>query len=111
MTTRTRAKRQRQRHAEPSAVWFEVAAQNVGNARTFYDALFGAKIGGVPGEPIVNCVNDSSVHELAARVEDLGGEICLSKRAALQLGHFVICRDTEGQMFRLWETRDTAQAR
>ena len=103
----TRMRTERLRQIEPTAVWFEVPAENVGRARTFYGALFGGKIGGRAKGPIVNCVNDSSVHELAARVERLGGEICLSKEAALQMGYFVICRDSEGQMFRLWGTAGT----
>jgi uncharacterized protein len=91
-----------------SAVWFEVPAENVRRASSFYALLFGAEIGDILSEPIVNYVPHLSVHDLAARVEDLGGEICLLKRAALQLGYFVICRDSEGQVFRLWQTHDTA---
>jgi predicted enzyme related to lactoylglutathione lyase len=98
-----RPERLDQRQTELSAVWFEVPAVNVEQAGTFYGALFGLKIGSMPGAPIVSCVNDSSVQELTARVERLGGEICLAKRTALQTGYFAICRDSAGQMFRLWE--------
>jgi predicted enzyme related to lactoylglutathione lyase len=107
MIKRIKAKAPDRRQITPSEVWFEVPAENIGRASTFYTSLFGSKIGGMPGRPIVNWVGDFSLHELAARVEDLGGEVCLSKRAALQMGYFVICRDTEGQMFRLWETTAT----
>lgn len=101
--TGMRAKGPDQRRTEPSTVWFEVPAANVDQAGTFYGALFRVKIGSRVGGLIVSYVNDSSVHELAARVERLGGEICLAKRTALQTGYFAICRDSAGQMFRLWE--------
>jgi hypothetical protein len=45
----------------------------------------------------------SSVDKSAAKVEKLGGTICKSKTAVPKMGYFVICQDTEDNMFALWE--------
>ena len=50
-----------------------------------------------------------SVDKSAVKVEKLGGTICKSKTAVPQMGYFVICRDTEGNEFALWEVNDRAK--
>src|SRR4029450_6915487 len=107
----------------PSIVWFEIAANDVDRAKKFYTALFGWKIklfpgrtdywhidtgggndtpdGGLmarkyPEQPVTNYVAVSSVEKSAAKVEKLGGKICLSKTAVPGRGYFIICEDTEG---------------
>jgi predicted enzyme related to lactoylglutathione lyase len=114
----------------PRIVWFEIPADNPERARKFYGALFGWKVepfpgmtdywhidtgggddtpdGGLmvrkhPGQPITNYVAVSSVDKSAAKVEKLGGTICKSKMAVPQMGYFVICQDTEDNLFALWE--------
>ena len=44
-----------------------------------------------------------------AKVQKLGGKICLHKTAVSQTGHFVVCQDTEGNIFALWENNDSAK--
>ena len=39
----------------------------------------------------------------AAKVEKLGGKICMPKTAVAGMGYFVVCADTENNMFALWE--------
>lgn len=114
----------------PRIVWFEIPADNPERAKTFYGALFGWKVepfpgmtdywhidtgggddtpdGGLmlrkhPAQPITNYVAVASVDKSAAKVEKLGGKICKSKTAVPQMGYFVICQDTEDNMFALWE--------
>lgn len=62
-----------------------------------------------PGQPITNYVNVESVTESMAKVEKLGGKICKSKTAVPQRGYFVICQDTEDNMFALWEPNENAK--
>jgi uncharacterized protein len=111
-------------------VWFEIPADNVDRARTFYSKLFGWKInpiptmpdyqhidtggpdaspdGGLmtrrhPGQAITSYVSVASVAKSAATVEKLGGKVCVPKSAVPQMGYFAICQDPEGNTFALWE--------
>src|SRR5262245_38711692 len=113
-----------------SLVWFEIPADNVERARKFYCALFGWKISPFPGvqdylhvetggedaspdgglmprkdpkQPITNYILVESVDRSAARVKELGGNICVPKTAVAEMGYFAICLDTENNMFALWE--------
>ena len=120
----------------PSICWFEIPADNPERARKFYGSLFGWKIekfhgvadywhidtgsgdrtrdGGLmarrhPDQPVTNYIAVSSVDESAAKVEKLGGTICKPKTAVPDTGYFVICRDTEGNEFALWEADEDAK--
>ncbi len=124
------------RPMESSICWFEIPADNPDRAKKFYSSLFGWKIEKFPGvtdywhidtggaddtpdgglmtrkhpqQSITNYVAVASVEESAAKVEKLGGMICKSKAAVPQMGYFVICRDTEGNEFALWEVNAHAK--
>ena len=122
----------------PSICWFEIPADNPERAKKFYGDLFGWNIEKFPGaavedywhidtggsddtpdgglmkrqypdQPITNYIAVSSVEESAAKVQKLGGKICKPKTAVPQTGYFVICQDTEGNEFALWEKNDSAR--
>ena len=134
MSTKTKAKKKAR--AASSIVWFEIPADNPERARKFYGKLFGWKINKFPGmndywhidtggsddtpdggmmkrkfpqHPITNYVAVASVDDAAVQVEKLGGKICMAKTAVPQMGYFVICEDTEGNMFALWEKNGKAK--
>jgi predicted enzyme related to lactoylglutathione lyase len=117
-------------------VWFEIPADNVERARTFYGALFGWKIEKFPGQMeywhidtggsndtpdgglmkrqqpqhgITNYINVPSVDQYMAKVEKLGGKICMPKTAVPQMGYFAVCQDTENNTFALWEKSENAK--
>jgi uncharacterized protein len=117
-------------------VWFEIPADKPERARTFYRKLFGWKInpfpgmpdyshidtggpdaspdGGLmarrhPGQSITNFVNVASVAKSAAKVEKLGGKVCVPKTAVMRMGYFSVCQDTEGNTFALWERNEKAK--
>ena len=120
-----------------SIVWFEIPADDVERAKSFYGALFGWKIEKFPGpmeywhidtggsddapdgglmkrqhsqqQGITNYIGVTSVDESAAKVEKLGGKICMPKTAVPQMGYFVICQDPENNTFALWEKNDSAK--
>ena len=119
-----------------SMVWFEIPADNPERARAFYSNLFGWKInpfrgmpdflhietggpdasadGGLlprkhPGHTVTNYVNVESVDKFAAKVEKLGGKICMPKTAVPQMGYFAVCRDTENNLFGIWEKNRNAK--
>jgi predicted enzyme related to lactoylglutathione lyase len=116
--------------AAASIVWFEIPADDIKRAKAFYTKLFGWKIAPIPGmpdylhidtggpdaspdggmmtrkhpqQPITNYVIVPSVAKAAEKVEKLGGKICVPKTAVPQMGFFVVCTDTEGNTFALWE--------
>ncbi len=113
-----------------SIVWFEIPADNPERAKKFYGGLFGWNInafpdmkdywhidtggadaspdGGMmkrrhPEQPITNYVIVPSVARSAAKVEKLGGKVCVPKTAVPGMGWFAICQDTENNTFALWE--------
>jgi len=116
----------------PSIVHFEVPADDVQRAKTFYSNLFGWKIEGFPGmdymmidtygapgggmmkrmhpdQQITAYIGVPSVDEYSAKVEKLGGKIIVPKMAVPAMGYFVICMDTENNAFGIWETDPKAK--
>ena len=120
-----------------SIVWFEIPADNVERAKSFYGGLFGWKIEKFPGpmeywhidtggsddtpdgglmkrqspgqQGITNYVGVPSVDQFVDKVQKLGGKICMPKTAVPQTGYFVICQDTETNIFALWEKNESAK--
>lgn len=118
-------------------VWFEVPADNVERAKSFYHELFGWKTERMPGgmeywhldtggadaspdgglmkrqnpgqKGITNYIYVPSVDDYAAKVQKLGGTLCMPKTAVPNMGYFAICQDTEGNMFGLWEMNPAAK--
>ena len=134
--TKTKSNHAKNRRTAASLVWFEIPADNVERAKKFYSALFGWKIEKFPGgtdywhidtgggddtpdgglmarkhpeQPITNYVAVSSVDESAAKVEKLGGKICMPRTTVPQMGHFAVCQDTERNTFALWEVDPKAE--
>src|SRR5262245_30663692 len=89
-------------------IWFEIPADNIDRAKAFYSALFGWKIGAFqgmkdywhidtgggddtpdgglmarrhPGQSMTSYINVESLTKSVAKVEKLGGKICVSKTA------------------------------
>jgi uncharacterized protein len=62
-----------------------------------------------PEQSITNYINVPSVTESMAKVEKLGGKICVPKTAVMQMGYFAVCQDTEGNTFALWERNEKAK--
>jgi predicted enzyme related to lactoylglutathione lyase len=112
-----------------SIVHFEIPAEDLQRAKTFYSKLFGWKIesvqgmdymlidtygmgGGMmkrmhPGQQITDYIGVPSVDEYSAKVEKLGGKIIVPKTAIPGMGYFVICMDTENNTFGIFETDHT----
>ena len=138
MSTKAKTKSKGKAAKNPSSlVWFEIPADNVERARKFYGSLFGWKIkkfpgakmpywhidtGGADASPdggmmerqhaqhgITNYISVASVDRAAAKVEKLGGKICLPKTAVPQMGYFVVCQDTENNVLALWEMNPNAK--
>jgi predicted enzyme related to lactoylglutathione lyase len=116
----------------PNIVHFEIPADDIQRAKTFYSKLFGWKIEsmqgmdymiidayGVPGggmmkrmhpdQQIINMIGVPSVDEYSAKVEKLGGKIVVPKMAVPGMGYFVNCIDTENNAFGIWEMDPAAK--
>ncbi len=116
----------------PTIVHFDLPADDVERARTFYKELFGWKFekypgpmeyylietaaldgtagvgGGMgergePGQQIMNYFGVPSLDEYIEKVESLGGRIVLPKTAVPRMGYLAVCEDTEGNRFGIWE--------
>ena len=138
MSTKGRSRKAKAAKIPASVVWFEIPAEDVERARKFYSALFGWKIkefrgaaakgywhigtGGADASPdggmmerqhpqhgVTNYVLVASVEKAAAKVERLGGKICMPKAAVPGKGCFIVCHDTEENMFALWEVDENAK--
>ena len=132
MSTKTKAKPKavKKSRTASSIVWFEIPADSPERAKKFYGSLFGWNIklfpgmteywhidtgggndtpdGGMmarkhPEQPITNYISVKSVTKSMAKVEKLGGKVCMPKTAVPQMGYFAICQDTENNTFALWE--------
>jgi uncharacterized protein len=118
----------------PTIMHFEIPADNVERAKSFYSKLFGWEMkeipgmdywmvttsgekpvgGGMmkrqnPGQTIVNYIDVPSVDKYAAEIEKLGGKIVFSKTAIPEMGYFAICLDTENNSFGIWEDNKNAK--
>jgi predicted enzyme related to lactoylglutathione lyase len=138
MSTKTKAKPKavKKSRTASSIVWFEIPADNPERAKKFYGSLFGWNIklfpgmteywhidtgggddtpdGGMiarkhPEQPITNYISVKSVTKSMAKVEKLGGKVCMPKTAVPQMGYFAVCQDTENNMFALWEMSASAK--
>jgi predicted enzyme related to lactoylglutathione lyase len=114
----------------PTIVHFEVPADDVRRAKKFYTELLGWKFEEVPGgywligtggvgggmmkrqnpqQQITNYIDVPSIDEYAAKVEKLGGKVVVPKMPVLGRGYFVVCLDTENNVFALWEEDENAK--
>ena len=118
----------------PTVMHFEIPADDVERAKSFYSKLFGWEIKELPGMdywiitttgekavggglmkrqdphlPIVNYIDVSSLDKYAGEVEKLGGKIIVPKTAIPEMGYFAICLDTENNAFGIFEDNKNAK--
>jgi predicted enzyme related to lactoylglutathione lyase len=134
--TKTKANKSKTSKVPASLVWFEIPADDIKRAQTFYSSLFGWKIkafpnmedywhidsGGAdaspdgaimkkmcPEHPVTIYIMVDSVIRASAKVEKLGGKVHKAKTAVPNLGYFAICQDTENNVFAVWEKSESAK--
>lgn len=132
----SKPKKKKSNRPPASIVWFEIPADNIARAKSFYTKLFGWKIKKFPGpmkmpywhidtggadaspdggmmerqsaeERITNFVMVPSA-EAVAKAQKLGGKIIMPKSVVPHMGYFAVCRDTENNVFAVWERNETA---
>lgn len=113
-------------------VHFDVPADDLERAKTFYSSLFGwtfehppgwtdyyfitttaedgspgvaggMGIRGMPEQKITNYIGVPSIDSSLADVIRLGGKVLMKKMAVPKFGYLAVCEDTEGNSFGLWE--------
>lgn len=113
----------------PKIVHFEIPADDLERAQKFYADLFGWKIkswegseeylmidtgeekaieGGVlrrraPEHTVTNYVGVDSVDVYLKKVAALKGEVVAPKMPVPKMGYYAICKDTENNIFGIWE--------
>jgi predicted enzyme related to lactoylglutathione lyase len=119
-------------------VHFDVPAEDVQRAKTFYEKLFDWQIEPVPGpmeyyniltkdengiegvaggmgkranqnKKITNYIGVSSVDEHIIKIQDLGGKIIMPKTTIPGFGYLATFIDTEGNTLGIWETDSEAK--
>jgi predicted enzyme related to lactoylglutathione lyase len=121
----------------PRVVYFDISADDVERAIKFYEDVFGWKIEkwsgpfdywrvktGEPNEPgidgglakrenpsdsITNIIDVPSVDEFSTKIAAHGGKIVQPKMAIPGVGYLVTFKDTEGNMFGVMESDESAQ--
>ncbi len=116
----------------PTIVHFDIASDDPGRAKEFYESLFGWKMMGPPGMPdfylvetkdldgkpgvggglgkrgepsqrITVYVGVDSIDKYVKQVTALGGRVVLPKTLVPGWGYLANCVDTEGNAFGLWQ--------
>jgi uncharacterized protein len=136
MSTKKKAGTGKKKLNSARLVWFEIPADDVERARAFYGKLFGWKIkkfpdpmeywqidtgggdgathGGMmkrqhPQHGVTNYISVPSVNRYMAKVEKLGGKVCMPKTAVPEMGYFAVCRDLDNNTFAIWEMDEKAK--
>ena len=61
-----------------------------------------------PGQAPVNYIGVASVDEFVKRAEGLGAKVLMAKTPVPSMGWFAQLKDTEGNIFAVWQTDDAA---
>ncbi|MGC9443528.1 MAG: VOC family protein [Candidatus Methanospirareceae archaeon] len=122
----------------PTIVHFNIPADDLARASNFYESLFGWKIEQPPGpipyyliettdlegnpgvgggmsqrqqsdEQITHFIGVESIDVYSKKVEALGGSVIAPKMTVPGWGYLAVCRDTEQNLFGLWEEDEEAR--
>ena len=110
-------------------VHFEIPADDVERAKKFYGDLFGwtfetmgdytiIQCGGEPGggmmkrvmpeQGITNYIGVENLDEFAQKAQSLGATVLVPKTPVPAMGWWTQLRDTEGNVFALWQVDENA---
>jgi predicted enzyme related to lactoylglutathione lyase len=114
-------------------VHFEIPADDVERARSFYAELFGWQFSNSPGYPDYWMVGGEGMHhgiglmarqnpghvpahyigveslaDYLTKAERLGAKVLMPKSPVPGMGWFAFCQDTEGNLFGLWQDDSAA---
>jgi predicted enzyme related to lactoylglutathione lyase len=122
----------------PTIVHFDIASDNVKRAKKFYETLFDWKFtmppnmgeyylidttdakgkpgvqGGLgerrdPSQTVSVYFGVNNIEAFIAKVKELGGKAPMPKMPVPGFGWVATCRDTEGNVFGLWQDDPTAK--
>ncbi|MFN2164726.1 MAG: VOC family protein [Anaerolineae bacterium] len=118
-----------------SIVYFEIPADDLQRARSFYGQLFGWQFEEMPGmddyltfrtgteegslggglwkrqnaqQGITNYIGVDDVEQYVAKIKELGGAVVVPKQPVPGMGWFAWCSDPEGNTFAVWENDEAA---
>ena len=121
----------------PNVIHFEICADDVERAASFYSKIFGWKIEraegsndywiittgsdedpGITGglmkrfdqmDSIINTIDVPSLDAFAKRITEAGGKVLKPKAPIVGLGYYQYCRDLEGNPFAIMEFDESAE--
>jgi predicted enzyme related to lactoylglutathione lyase len=121
----------------PNIVHFEICADNLEKAASFYSKVFGWKIEraegfrnywliasgseedpGITGglmkrahelDSTINTIDVPSIDDFARKITEAGGKVLAPKTPIAGLGYVQYCRDLEGNTFGIMEFDESAQ--
>lgn len=120
-------------------IHFDISAENLERAKSFYETLFGWKIKSMPGFPdyyeietagldggaglgggiskradaelkqIIDFVGVASIDETIGQLSRLGGKVVRTKQAVPGYGYLAVCADTEENLIGLFQEDKNVQ--
>jgi predicted enzyme related to lactoylglutathione lyase len=91
----------------PMEYWMFATANNNNNSKGGQTITGAVMEKQMPNEPITIYIDVNSVNDYAKKVEKLGGKVIKPKTEVPGYGWFVVCMDTENNIFALWEATNT----
>jgi predicted enzyme related to lactoylglutathione lyase len=81
------------------------------NGGDFYTSIFGSREAAAKrtgsGVAAADFIRVPSIEECVERIERLGGQVVVPKKAVPGAGYFAVCRDTENRAFGLWQDKES----
>jgi uncharacterized protein len=91
---------------EPIEYWITTTTDDKGNKAAVGGGMMKMQM---QEHHVTNYIGVDSVGEYSSKVEELGGKIFAPRHAVPGMGYFALCRDTENNVFAIWETNESAK--
>ena len=91
---------------QPIEYWIIRTTDDKGNKASLGGGMMKRQM---PEHHITNYINVNSVAEYTSKVEELGGKVIAPKHTVPGMGYFALCRDTENNVFAVWESDESAK--
>jgi uncharacterized protein len=91
---------------EPIEYWIITTTDDKGNKAAISGGMMKRQM---PEHSITNYIGVDSIDKYSSKVEKLGGKVFAHKHTVPGMGYFALCRDTENNVFAIWESNESAK--